>query len=264
MICDTLTASKQRNSITLTKTLTFFSLVTLWIDSLQYFTHAAADGHLNVQVYCRKAKSPSARYLTFQVFQDQHSVATSPTDNNTLERGPCLWKETVRMNPYVDSCTISGMVDSIQAWTAETPHLYTIVISLSYDDGNKGIIYQSESCRIGFRTISIAHGQLLVNNRAITVCGMNRHEHDPDHGKTVTIESIQLDVSLLKQNNFNAVRTSHYPNRSAFYRVCDYYGLYVCDEANVETHGMKVRLLSKGALLSSLYQGKFLSHSIHS
>jgi len=70
------------------------------------------------------------------------------------------------------------------------------------------------------------------------ICGVNRHEHDPDHGKVVSVESMSQDIILAKQNNFNAIRTSHYPNHSAFYRLCDYYGIYVCDEANLETHGM--------------------------
>lgn len=70
------------------------------------------------------------------------------------------------------------------------------------------------------------------------ICGVNRHEHDPDHGKVVSVESMSQDIILAKQNNFNAIRTSHYPNHSAFYRLCDYYRIYVCDEANLETHGM--------------------------
>ena len=109
---------------------------------------------------------------------------------------------------------------------------------LLVDKSDESVIYQVESSRVGFRTVEIEDGCVLVNGRRITVCGVNRHEHDPDQGKVVSLQRTQQDIEILKQNNFNAVRTCHYPNDSTFYQLCDYYGMYVCDEANIETHGM--------------------------
>jgi len=118
-------------------------------------------------------------------------------------------------------------------WSAETPALYTILLSV-YDNRNQNI--EMESARIGFRDVKIENGQLLVNGKAITIKGVNRHEHDPDKGRTVDEELMVKDIKLMKQFNINAVRTSHYPNHPRWYELCDEYGLYVFDEANLETH----------------------------
>ncbi|CAM9951144.1 unnamed protein product, partial [Hapterophycus canaliculatus] len=90
-----------------------------------------------------------------------------------------------------------------------------------------------------FQKVEVSGGQLRVNGRAITVAGANRHEHDDRGGKVVPLESMVRDALAMKRHNFNAVRTSHYPNHPFFYEVCDRLGLYVVDEANIETHGME-------------------------
>uniref|UniRef100_A0A7S2Y9X0 beta-galactosidase n=1 Tax=Entomoneis paludosa TaxID=265537 RepID=A0A7S2Y9X0_9STRA len=210
-------------------------------DILQYFVHAKASGELDIQVYCRSPiqEKNQARFLTFALYEDGHVASDDSVGKNVWKAGPCLWEDMVHVAENVDSCSISARIAPIKQWTAETPYLYTLVISLAYDDPKEPRTVHAESCRVGFRTMSIENGQVHVNNRRITVCGVNRHEHDPDNGKVVSIQSMKRDVCLLKQNNFNSVRTSHYPTHSAFYRICDYYGLYVCDEANIETHGMK-------------------------
>ncbi len=119
-------------------------------------------------------------------------------------------------------------------WSAETPNLYTLVLSLHDADGN---VIEAESCRVGFRKVEIKDGQLLVNGRSIKLFGVNRHEHDPDHGRAVPLGRMIQDIKLLKQNNINAVRTSHYPDDPQWYELCDLYGIYLIDEANLETHG---------------------------
>jgi beta-galactosidase len=96
---------------------------------------------------------------------------------------------------------------------------------------------QAVQRRIGFRRVEIEDGQLLVNGRAILIKGVNRHEHDPQTGHVVSRASMIRDIKLMKQNNFNAVRTSHYPNDPQWYALCDRYGLYLIDEANIESHG---------------------------
>ena len=135
----------------------------------------------------------------------------------------------------------TASVEVIQAvggpkkWSAESPYLYTLLVSLVDDRGQAVEVIPQ---RVGFRTVEMKGGQLLVNGRAILIKGTNRHEHDPDTGHDVTVEQMLRDVTLMKRYNLNAVRTSHYPNATAWYDLCDRYGLYVIDEANIESHGM--------------------------
>ena len=119
-------------------------------------------------------------------------------------------------------------------WSAEIPNLYTLVISLHR--GKK--ILESVTHKVGFRSSEIKDGQLLVNGKAVLLKGVNRHEHDPVTGHVISTESMLRDIQLMKQNNINTVRTSHYPNDPYWYELCDKYGLYVIDEANIESHGM--------------------------
>ncbi|CAG5012796.1 Beta-galactosidase [Dyadobacter sp. CECT 9275] len=120
-----------------------------------------------------------------------------------------------------------------EKWSAENPYLYTLTIQLMNSDGK---VLEAASQRVGFRDVKIKGGQLLVNGRAITLKGVNRHEFDPETGRVISRESMIRDIKLMKQHNINAVRTSHYPNVSEWYDLCDQYGLYVMDEANIESH----------------------------
>jgi len=104
------------------------------------------------------------------------------------------------------------------------------------NENNK--VIQMIGCKVGFRKLEIKNAQLLLNGKAITIKGVNRHEHDEVNGHVITENDMLEDIKLLKQNNFNAVRASHYPNHSRWYELCDEYGLYVVDEANIEAHGM--------------------------
>lgn len=119
-------------------------------------------------------------------------------------------------------------------WNAEEPNLYTLVLILR--DGGDGVV-EVQSRRVGFRQVEIRDGQILLNGVPLTLRGVNRHEHDPRLGKTVDERSMLQDVLLMKRHNLNAVRTSHYPNHPRWYELCDEYGLYLIDEANVECHG---------------------------
>lgn len=120
-------------------------------------------------------------------------------------------------------------------WTAETPNLYRLVLAL--EDG-AGRAVDVRSCDFGFREVELKGGRLLINGRAVKLRGVNRHEHDPDHGRTLSAERMVQDVELIKRHNINAVRTSHYPNDPLWYELCDRYGIYLIDEANIESHGM--------------------------
>ena len=119
-------------------------------------------------------------------------------------------------------------------WTAETPNLYQLQLTLSDAAGK---VLEVIPQRIGFRKIEIRDGLLLVNGQRVLIKGVNRHEHDPDLGHVMTEERMRGDIELMKRLNINAVRLSHYPNAPRFYELCDEYGLYVVDEANIECHG---------------------------
>ncbi|SIO96857.1 beta-galactosidase [Vibrio spartinae] len=119
-------------------------------------------------------------------------------------------------------------------WNEQTPYLYRCVVMLL--DAQAQVI-ECEAFAVGFRTVAIEDGLLKVNGKALLIRGVNRHEHHPETGHYVDEATMIKDILLMKQHNFNAVRTSHYPNHPRWYELCDQYGLYVVDEANIETHG---------------------------
>lgn len=134
--------------------------------------------------------------------------------------------------------TFSYAVPKAEKWTAETPNLYHLALSLK-----KGAeIIEVVGCKVGFRKIEIKNTQVLINGKSITVKGVNRHEHDEYKGQVVDEASMLQDIALMKAANINSVRNSHYPNHYRWYELCDEYGLYVVDEANIETHGMGATL----------------------
>jgi beta-galactosidase len=133
--------------------------------------------------------------------------------------------------------SIDGEVSQPALWSAETPNLYTLLINLKDANGN---IIESVRDDIGFRHLAVVNSQLTINGKAITIRGVNRHETDPQHGHVVTKASMEKDIQLMKQFNINAVRSSHYPNNPYWYDLTDKYGLYVIDEANIESHPLAI------------------------
>lgn len=129
--------------------------------------------------------------------------------------------------------TLAAPVPNVRQWTAETPNLYTLLIELLDADGK---LIQATPQRIGFRTVEIKRGLVMVNGRPIVIRGVNRHEHDPETFHVISEASMRRDIELMKRNSINAVRTSHYPNAELWYALADEYGLYVMDEANIESH----------------------------
>ncbi|KAH9697963.1 Lactase [Citrus sinensis] len=145
----------------------------------------------------------------------------------------------IQLNPSTASVEfpgymLVGKLEMPRLWSAEQPNLYTLVVILKHASGP---VVDCESCLVGIRQVSKAPKQLLVNGNPVVIRGVNRHEHHPRVGKT-NIESCMVkDLVLMKQNNINAVRNSHYPQHPRWYELCDLFGLYMIDEANIETHG---------------------------
>lgn len=140
---------------------------------------------------------------------------------------------------------LSIPVESPLLWSAEYPHLYTLILTVLYKGEVKEVIYQ----RVGFRKFEMKDGLMCINGERIVFNGVNRHEFSAKSGRAITKEEILEDILIIKQNNMNAVRTSHYPNNSYFYKLCDEYGLYVIDETNLETHGTWTDFYDKDIIL---------------
>lgn len=137
-------------------------------------------------------------------------------------------------NPQPGVNTLKMDVANPDKWSAETPHLYDLIVTL--DEGESRLDIRGG--KVGFKEVGIgSRGELLINGRRMVFHGVNRHDHSEIGGRTVTREEMENDVKTMKRLNINAVRTSHYPNNPYFYELCNQYGLYVLAEANVETHG---------------------------
>ncbi|WP_342659246.1 DUF4981 domain-containing protein (plasmid) [Sphingomonas sp. NY01] len=185
------------------------------------FVHAGLDesyrtGRLSVDVAVTPGAETSARYVLMD-------------GDRVVQQG----RATVPAGRAERKATLTGTLPDVKPWSAETPNLYMLLVEL-YDA--KGGIIQSTYQRIGFRTVEMKNGLVSVNGRPITVRGVNRHEHDPETFHVVSHESMERDIRLMKRNNINAIRTSHYPNDPYLYELADRYGLYVMDEANIESH----------------------------
>lgn len=133
------------------------------------------------------------------------------------------------------SVSFKNKIPDIKKWTAETPNLYSLVISLKDSEGK---VLESVSAKVGFRKVEIVNSQLIVNGVAIRIKGTNMHEHNDVTGHVIDEATVLKDIRVMKSNNINAVRTSHYPQQELWYEMCDKYGLYLVDEADIESHGM--------------------------
>ncbi|MCU1368835.1 MAG: beta-galactosidase, partial [Ilumatobacteraceae bacterium] len=136
--------------------------------------------------------------------------------------------------------TAEIVVPAVAPWSAETPTLHPLRVTLLDDGGGE---VDAVALDVGFRRVEVIGHELLINGRAVLIKGVNRHDHDPRRGKAVTPEGIRADLVLMKQFGINAVRTSHYPNDALLYDLCDQLGLYVVDEADLETHAYLRSLL---------------------
>jgi len=153
--------------------------------------------------------------------------------NNPVLKEPI--KKDVKFNGKDEvEVSLDQLVKNPLKWSAEHPNLYKLVLSLKDKNGK---LLETESTNVGFREFELKNGQMMINGKPIVFKGVNRHEIDPDTGKTISLESMIQDIKLMKQFNINAVRTSHYPNDPRWLDLADEYGLYLIDEANLESHG---------------------------
>ncbi len=200
--------------------ITDFSVAT---DLDQTFTNAT----LNISAFAKNFTKSAvyAHQLVFTLYDAAGQVVVYPTSRILRT-----------MNPFKETAVrLSIPVDNPEKWSAENPYLYTLTIQLMNSNGK---VLEATSQRVGFRKITMQGGQLRLNGRAIKLKGVNRHEFDPHTGRVISKETMVKDITLMKQHNINAVRTSHYPNNTIWYDLCDEYGLYVMDEANIESHGL--------------------------
>ncbi|MFL9830265.1 glycoside hydrolase family 2 TIM barrel-domain containing protein [Flavobacterium sp. ST-87] len=150
-------------------------------------------------------------------------------------QGKSVFSENKKVDVKTQKVSFSKTLENIKQWSAETPNLYRYTITLVDVKGNTLEIISKKT---GFRKVEIKDAQLLVNGKAILVKGVNIHEHSDTKGHTPDTELMLKDLQLMKENNINAIRMSHYPHDTHFYELCDEYGFYVVDEANIETHAM--------------------------
>jgi beta-galactosidase len=148
--------------------------------------------------------------------------------------------QQVVQNPKDGVAQVKMEVSNPKKWTAETPYLYTLLVSPTTPNA-RFTAYEAIPQKVGFRKVEIRNAQLLVNGQAIYIKGADRHELDPDGGYVVSRERMIQDIQIMKQFNINAVRTCHYPDDPIWYDLCDEYGIYLCAEANQESHGFGYR-----------------------
>jgi beta-galactosidase len=188
------------------------------------------DATLNVEAYITRVPD-MASYRVEAMLYD--------ADGNPIFAQPISAPVGDETSYWAKTKTACAMIEQRVAqpipWTAETPYLYRLVLTLRSPSGEA---VDHESCRVGFRQVEILDGVVLLNGKRLVVRGVDRHEHHPQRGRALTDEDMIRDIKLMKQLSFNAVRTSHYPNHPRWYDLCDEYGLYVVDEANIETHGV--------------------------
>lgn len=176
--------------------------------------------------------------LTINGLVDQKNSATAVATISLLDNdGKSIINEKININNK--SFSFEKILNNILPWSAEKPNLYSLTVTVAEKNGMGG---ETMKQKIGFKKAEIINGNLLVNGQRILVKGVNRHEHDPLKGHVPSKELMIKDIKLMKQFNINTVRASHYPNDPLWYQLCDEYGLYVVDEANIESHGFGANL----------------------
>ncbi|MCN7697450.1 beta-galactosidase subunit alpha [Escherichia coli] len=185
------------------------------------FDEAYCDATLSCEVVLENlAASPVVTTLEYTLFDGERVVHSSTIDHLAIEK--------------LTSASFAFTVEQPQQWSAESPYLYHLVMTLKDTDGN---VLEVVPQRVGFRDIKVRDGLFWINNRYVMLHGVNRHDNDHRKGRAVGMDRVEKDLQLMKQHNINSVRTAHYPNDPRFYELCDIYGLFVMAETDVESHG---------------------------
>ena len=198
-----------------------------------FFAHPDLDGtfkngNLSVDISLKNFNPQTVNTsLEVSLLDDNGSKIFGQTQNTSIQANS------------TSSATITKSISSPKLWSNETPYLYTLLLTLKDE---KGRHIESTSAKIGFRKVELTNGQLLVNGKRIIVRGVNMHEHNEITGHYQDRETMMKDIRTMKQFNINAVRCSHYPNNTLWLKLCDQYGLFLVDEANIESHGMGAEL----------------------
>ncbi len=180
------------------------------------------DGLLKLDVSLKTTDSDAKGFnLEAALFENDQKIYAETKDINLADKKA--------------SVNFTKQFPGIKKWTSETPNLYSLVLNLKDNFGNN---LESVSARIGFRKVEIFDSQLHINGVAILLKGTNMHEHNDITGHVIDEATILKDIRVMKSNNINAVRTSHYPQQELWYDMCDKYGLFLIDEANIESHGI--------------------------
>ena len=164
--------------------------------------------------------------------------------------------------PWPGHIVLTTSIPKVAAWSAETPNLYTLRIELINPEGQ---IIEISQQKIGFRSVVIKGRELLVNGKAVYIYGVNRHDFHRHTGRVLTREDMRQDLLEMKRWNFNAVRTSHYPNDAAFLELCDELGFYVVDEANIESHAFYDSMCNDARYAAAFVQrvGRMIQRDMH-
>jgi beta-galactosidase len=171
--------------------------------------------------------------LTLEVNNSTNTIAEKTVKIKLLDDDFEVYadQKSTKLNKGLNAIFFKKSLKNVKTWSAEKPNLYTLIITVNGE---------STAVKVGFRSVEIKNSQFLVNGKPVLIKGVNLHDHDDKTGHVVSEELTVKDLKLMKANNINAIRTSHYPKNPFFYRLTDKYGFYVVDEANIETHGMGV------------------------
>ncbi|QRX64568.1 DUF4981 domain-containing protein [Dysgonomonadaceae bacterium zrk40] len=205
------------------------------------------DGVFNLDVKIASPKGQTDPFSVAYTLRDENGNKVAAGTRNGKSEG-------------FSTLQFEELIPDVKKWNAETPHLYTLAIELKDE---KGATIESTALKVGFRTAEIKNRQFLVNGQPVLLKGVNLHEHNEHTGHYVTEEVMRKDFELFRKYNVNAVRTSHYPQPELFYRLADEYGIYVINEANIESHGMGYNLRKGGTLANNpLFLEDHLSRTI--
>ncbi|QBN20314.1 glycoside hydrolase family 2 TIM barrel-domain containing protein [Flavobacterium nackdongense] len=175
--------------------------------------------------------------LALQIENNGKTNANNTVSIQLLDGENTVFSDTKSLLAKIGANTLdfNTKLPNVKTWNAENPNLYTLLITLK---DKKGTITESTAIKVGFRNVSIKNNQFLVNGKPVLIKGVNIHDHSETEGHVISEALTLKDLQIMKQNNINAIRCAHFPKNAHFYRLCDKYGFYVIDEANIEIHGM--------------------------